>query len=69
MRRLFPRINMSLDGYPGVLDERRLIVSPVSLGGGTRLCGAEYPKAELHLMRTRQCDSGALPLAHEGGSR
>jgi dihydrofolate reductase len=53
----------------GVLDELRLIVNPVLLGGGTRLFDAAYPRTALRLTHTRQFASGALLLTYEGPSQ
>jgi dihydrofolate reductase len=53
----------------GVLDELRLIVNPVLLGGGTRLFDGAYPKAELCLTHTHQFASGALLLTYERASQ
>lgn len=44
----------------GVLDELRLLVNPVLLGGGTPLYDGTYPKQDLRLTNTRRFASGAL---------
>ncbi|GAA3397516.1 dihydrofolate reductase family protein [Cryptosporangium minutisporangium] len=49
----------------GVVDEYRLVVNPVLLGGGTRLFDGPYARTELRLTRTRQFESGALLLVYE----
>jgi riboflavin biosynthesis pyrimidine reductase len=49
----------------GIIDEYRIIVNPVLLGGGTRLFDGPYPRTELRLARTRQFESGALLLVYE----
>lgn len=53
----------------GVLDEFRLIVNPVLLGGGSRLFDDTYPKAELHLTQSRRFASGAQLLTYEKASQ
>jgi dihydrofolate reductase len=53
----------------GVLDELRLIINPVLLGGGTRLFEAAYPKSELRLTHTRRFASGAMLLTYEKASQ
>ncbi|XVV00939.1 dihydrofolate reductase family protein [Actinosynnema sp. CA-248983] len=52
----------------GVLDELRLVVNPVLLGGGRRLFDGTYPKADLRLTATRRFDSGALLLTYTVGA-
>jgi dihydrofolate reductase len=49
----------------GLVDELRLIVNPVLLGGGTRLFDGPYARAELRLTDTRAFASGALVLTYE----
>ncbi|MBF9133298.1 dihydrofolate reductase family protein [Plantactinospora sp. S1510] len=49
----------------GVIDEYRLVVNPVLLGGGTRLFDGRYPRTNLRLTGTRQFTSGALLLTYE----
>ncbi|MFI0367019.1 dihydrofolate reductase family protein [Actinomadura sp. 1N219] len=44
----------------GVLDQLRLVVNPVLLGGGTPLFNGAYPKEDLRLTGTRTFASGAL---------
>lgn len=44
----------------GVLDELRLVVNPVLLGGGTPLFDGTYPQKDLRLTDTRRFTSGAL---------
>ncbi|TDD37518.1 hypothetical protein E1287_08045 [Actinomadura sp. KC06] len=44
----------------GVLDQLRLVVNPVLLGGGTPLFNGEYPRRDLRLTDTRRFASGAL---------
>jgi dihydrofolate reductase len=51
----------------GVVDEYRIIVNPVLLGGGTRLFDGPYPRTNLRLTGTQQFTSGALLLAYEPG--
>jgi dihydrofolate reductase len=53
----------------GVVDEFRIIVNPVLLGGGTRLFDGQYPKAELRLTDTRRFGSGALILTYQPAPR
>ena len=53
----------------GVIDELRLIVNPVLLGGGIRLFDGTYPKATLRLTHTREFASGALLLTYENASQ
>ncbi|WP_410582872.1 dihydrofolate reductase family protein [Amycolatopsis sp. lyj-108] len=48
----------------GLLDEVRLVVNPVLLGGGTRLFGGEYAKTALTLVDERRFASGALLLTY-----
>jgi dihydrofolate reductase len=48
----------------GVLDELRLVVNPVLLGGGTRLFDGAYAKADLRLTDVRRFASGALLLTY-----
>lgn len=49
----------------GLLDELRLVVNPVLLGGGIRLFDAGYARTELCLTQTRTFTSGALVLTYE----
>lgn len=49
----------------GVVDEYRIILNPVMLGGGTRLFDGPYPRTPLRLTGTRQFTSGALLLTYE----
>ncbi|GGO74203.1 dihydrofolate reductase family protein [Nonomuraea cavernae] len=49
----------------GVLDQLRLMVNPVLLGGGTRLFDGTYPTADLRLTDTRRFASGALLLTYD----
>jgi dihydrofolate reductase len=49
----------------GVLDQLRLVVNPVLLGGGTPLFDGTYPKADLRLTDTRRFASGALLLTYD----
>ena len=49
----------------GVLDELRLIVNPVLLGGGTRLFDGDYPKSDLRLTHSHRFASGALLHTYE----
>ncbi|WUH98978.1 dihydrofolate reductase family protein [Spirillospora sp. NBC_00431] len=44
----------------GVLDQLRLVVNPVLLGGGTPLFDGKYPRQDLRLTGTRRFASGAL---------
>jgi dihydrofolate reductase len=53
----------------GILDEVRLVVNPVLLGGGVRLFDGTYPRAALHLTNTRQFASGALLLTYTDASQ
>lgn len=48
----------------GVLDEVRLVVNPVLLGGGTRLFDGGYPPVDLRLTDTRRLGSGAIVLTY-----
>ncbi|MFJ4105322.1 dihydrofolate reductase family protein [Amycolatopsis japonica] len=48
----------------GLLDEVRLVVNPVLLGGGTRLFDGEYAKRALTLVDDRRFASGALLLTY-----
>ncbi|WP_410603557.1 dihydrofolate reductase family protein [Amycolatopsis sp. lyj-90] len=48
----------------GLLDEVRLVVNPVLLGGGTRLFDGEYSKKTLELVDERRFASGALLLTY-----
>jgi dihydrofolate reductase len=47
-----------------VLDEIRLVVNPVLLGGGTRLFDGTYPKEAMRLAGTHQFASGAVLLTY-----
>lgn len=49
----------------GVVDEYRLIVNPVLLGGGARLFDGPLPRTPMRLTGTRQFTSGALLLRYE----
>ncbi|GAA1869222.1 dihydrofolate reductase family protein [Asanoa iriomotensis] len=49
----------------GVVDEYRIVVNPVLLGGGTRLFDGTYPRTELRLTGTREFTSGALIVTYE----
>lgn len=49
----------------GVIDEFRIIVNPVLLGGGTRLFDGQYSRTVLRLTGTHQFASGALVLSYE----
>ncbi|MFI0446794.1 dihydrofolate reductase family protein [Actinomadura sp. 6N118] len=49
----------------GVLDQMRLVVNPVLLGGGTRLFDGTYPRADLQLTDTHRFGSGALLLTYD----
>jgi dihydrofolate reductase len=49
----------------GVLDQLRLVVNPVLLGGGTPLFDRTYPKADLRLTDTYRFASGALLLTYD----
>ncbi|TMR05649.1 dihydrofolate reductase [Actinomadura soli] len=49
----------------GVLDELRLVVNPVLLGGGTPLFNGTYPKRDLRLIGTRRFASGALLTTYD----
>lgn len=51
----------------GLLDEVRLVVNPVFLGGGTRLFDGEYAKTALTLVDDRRFASGALLLTYAVG--
>ncbi|MGH8877042.1 MAG: dihydrofolate reductase family protein [Stackebrandtia sp.] len=53
----------------GLLDEIRLVVNPVLLGGGTRLFDGSYPKSNWKLSQSRRFASGAMLLAYESGTR
>ncbi|GAA0917509.1 dihydrofolate reductase family protein [Nonomuraea longicatena] len=53
----------------GLVDELRIVVNPVLLGGGTRLFDGAYPRAELSLTHTRRFASGALLLTYEKAPR
>jgi dihydrofolate reductase len=49
----------------GVIDELRLLVHPMLLGGGTRLFNSRYPCSDLALTDAHRFTSGALLLAYE----
>ncbi|GAA4459663.1 dihydrofolate reductase family protein [Phytohabitans houttuyneae] len=49
----------------GVIDEYRLVVNPVLLGGGTRLFDGPIPRTAMRLTGTRQFAGGALLLTYE----
>jgi dihydrofolate reductase len=51
----------------GLLDELRLVLNPVTLGGGTRLFDGAYPRAEWRLTDNRRFPSGALVLTYGSG--
>jgi dihydrofolate reductase len=53
----------------GVVDELRIVVNPVLLGGGTRLFDGAHPRAELRLTDTRRFASGAMLLTYETGTK
>jgi len=53
----------SLDAL-GLVDEYRLVLNPILLGGGTRLFGASDRRAELRLAGIRQFRSGAAVLTY-----
>ena len=48
----------------GLLDEYRLIVSPVLLGAGTPLFQGGYDRSILNLMEARTFKSGAMLLSY-----
>lgn len=48
----------------GLIDELRLIVSPVLLGGGTRLFHGEYERTYLGLRDIKRFRSGAMVLVY-----
>lgn len=48
----------------GLLDELRLVLNPVTLGGGTRLFDGEYPRADWRLTGNRPFASGAVVLTY-----
>lgn len=48
----------------GLLDELRLVVNPVVLGGGKRLFDGVMPRTELRLVDTRRFASGAHVLTY-----
>jgi dihydrofolate reductase len=52
-----------------LLDEVRLVLNPILLGGGTRLFASSYPTSTWRLASTRQFVSGALALTYERGTR
>lgn len=49
----------------GLVDEYRLIVHPVLLGGGTRLFGEGELRKKLRLVRTTQLGKGLVVLCYE----
>ena len=49
----------------GLLNEIRLVVNPVLLGGGIRLFDPGYARTELRLTQTRTFASGALLPTYE----
>jgi dihydrofolate reductase len=48
----------------GLVDEISLLVSPLLLGGGTRLFGGNYDKLPLKLAEALPFDSGAVRLTY-----
>jgi dihydrofolate reductase len=52
-----------------LLDEIRLLVNPALLGGGTRLFGTGYARAELCLEQQRRFASGALLLTYRTATK
>ncbi|NRQ34007.1 dihydrofolate reductase [Nonomuraea sp. NN258] len=49
----------------GVVDQLRLVINPVLLGGGTRLFDDTYPTTDLQLTDTHRFASGALLLTYD----
>lgn len=49
----------------GLLDEIRLLVSPILLGGGKRLFVEDYPQTDLDLIETKQFESSLIVLRYK----
>lgn len=52
-----------------LLDEVRLVLNPVLLGGGTRLFAGAYPRSTWRMTSNRQFGSGATVLTYEREDR
>jgi len=49
----------------GLIDEYRVIVNPILLGGGTPLFQGGYARTRLHLLEARRFGSGAMLLRYQ----